>query len=381
MNPRPCRSQQPAAADSFRRRRSLPFRRRCRRPERRPPGFTLLVALLLTTPWPAVADIVTLAGGDQLPGSVFSLAPDGIEIETEDGVRRLGVGEYRDVAFAGEPAEFGAARRSLAAGKPQEARETLASVPAEDLADQDRRIREEHDYLLRLSAALAAGPGESAAAADALADFLERNSRTHHAYAGREALGDLFARAGRVDEAAAAYRELERGPPAVRVRAAAALGRLLAQTGRPAEAIGRFQAAAAIETDPADAASVVQKREAALGLARCLAAVGRAAEGVAAVEQLIRDAEPDDGDLLARAYAALGACQRSGGSDADALISFLTVDLVHNRVAEVRAEALGNLVELWEATGNPERARAAKAALIDGFPDSSWARKLAKPDG
>jgi len=40
-------------------------------------------------------------------------------------------------------------------------------------------------------------------------------------------------------------------------------------------------------------------------------------------------------------------------------------------------EALYNLVELWEATKQPERARDARKTLSTTYPDSPWTKKLA----
>ena len=137
------------------------------------------------------------------------------------------------------------------------------------------------------------------------------------------------------------------------MRAAAAQGRLLAAAGKPADAIKKFEASAAISTEPGDTASTAEKQEAALGLARCLAAVGKADEATAAVRHLIAAADPADDALLATAFTALGTCQRAGGHTDDALIAFLTVDLVYNRQPAARAESLLNLVQLWEATNNP----------------------------
>lgn len=327
------------------------------------------------------ADTVVLSNGDELTGSVLSLAPDAIEIEAGDGVQKLSVVDYRTIIFDGEPAELSEARRQLEAGKPQTARDRLADISTAELADLDRRIRDEHVYLAILAAAQAASLQEARTATAALATYLETNPRSHHTYPAREALGNILAAQGHIEEAAAAYRELDRGPPALRVRSAAAQGRLLAAGGKPDEAIRRFQAAGAIETEPADVASTAQKQEAALGLARCLATVGKPAEATGTVRTLIAAADPADEGLLAAAFTTLGVCQRAGGTDEDALISFLTVDLVYNSRPEARAESLANLVQLWEATNHPERARAARAVLVELFPDSPWAKNLIKPEG
>jgi tetratricopeptide (TPR) repeat protein len=210
-----------------------------------------------------------------------------------------------------------------------------------------------------------------------LVQFLQKNARSHRFYEGSEILGDVQARMGKIGEAAAAYGNLERGPPALQIRAATARASLLMGQGQFPEAIKQFQAAQKIITSEDDTASVRQKLEASLGLARCLAQSGKAAEGVAVAQEVIRAAQPDEKDLLADAYTALGACQRAGGQDQDAIIAFLTVDLVYSGVPSSHAEALFNLVSLWAASNQPERSRQAAQMLATTYPKSSWTAKLA----
>ena len=106
--------------------------------------------------------------------------------------------------------------------------------------------------------------------------------------------------------------------------------------------------------------------------------VAELAAEVKAAKDTIRKANPNDRDLLATAFLTLGECQRAARlADEEALVSYLTVDLVYNGVPEVHAEALYNLVQLWEATKQPERAREARQALLGNYPQSSWAKKVA----
>ena len=93
--------------------------------------------------------------------------------------------------------------------------------------------------------------------------------------------------------------------------------------------------------------------------------------------QIIKDSEPEDKELLGRAYNILGVAYRAmGGKEQDALIQFLTVDLVYNTGPDSHAEALFNLGELWDKGSNPERAREARQNLKAAYPTSPWAAKL-----
>jgi tetratricopeptide (TPR) repeat protein len=323
-------------------------------------------------------DAVVLADGDRVRGSLVSLSPDAVELEGSDGnVEKFAICDVREVVFDGEPQSLTAARGLLLRRNGPAALAELDKLDRAEIAAAEPAIREEHEYLRIAAGALAAQADAARPAAAALQAFLKQKPRSHHRYEAQEILGDLLARAGAFDAAAAAYGELDRGPPALRVRSAAMKADLLLRQEKPAEALEEFRAAVAIPTDPADEASKQQKSEAELGMARCLAGIGKAAEGITAARATIRGADPGDRPLLAKAFATLGACQRAaGGHEQDALISFLTVDLLYNGVPDSHAEALYNLTELWEATKQPERARAARQALLQAYPESSWAKQL-----
>ena len=327
------------------------------------------------------ADTVVLTDGSRVRGSIVSLAPDLVELEAQSGIEKFGVAEIEEVMLDGEPESLASARTLLLRRDPQGAIDELAKLEPADIQDVEPRIREELEFLKAATAAGAAtaadAAADAAAAAQALTTFLTRNARSHHFFEGQEILGDLYARTGDYARAAAAYGALDRGPSALRIRAASSKARLLLEQGKPADAIKEFEAATKIPTEPGDSASAAQIGEARLGMARCLARTGKAADGVTVARTAIQEADPGDRDLLAAAFASLGECQRAaGGKEEDALISFLTVDLVYNTVPERHAEALYNLVELWEATKQPERAREARQALATTYPDSPWAKKL-----
>ena len=114
--------------------------------------------------------------------------------------------------------------------------------------------------------------------------------------------------------------------------------------------------------------------------ARCLIGLGRNDDAITVAKNAIAQANPEEGETLAQAYNALGAAYRATGSnDQDALIAYLTVDLVYNGAPEPHAEALLNLAELWERGQNPERAREARATLEATYPGSRWAKQAAAP--
>jgi len=346
--------------------------------------FAAMAVVLATAIVPDVApalDMVTRRDGAILRGTLLSLSPEGVEIEDRSGVKKVGIVELLELAVDGEPDSLRAARRLLLRRDFRGAVGELEKLEADEIAALEPRIRQEFDFLKIAADARLAEGADAAAVERSLEEFLQRNSRSHHLYQGYELLGDLRARQGKFPEASQAYAFLERGPAALQVRAASAKAGLLLQQGKLPEAIKEFETAEKIITPEGDAASGLQKREAALGRARCLARGGKAAEGVAVARQVIRGASPAEKELLAAGFMVLGTCQRAaGGQDQDAVISFLTVDLVYNLVPAVHAEALYQLVELWNAANEPERAREAGQVLVTSYPDSPWAAKLPRPE-
>ncbi len=339
----------------------------------------LAVAFLTFQAESLAQDLAVTTDGLRLKGTLVSVSPDGIDLEQENGQsRKVSIVDLEELFFDGEPESLAGARRLLHRRDATGAAEELLKIEEEEVRQLDPRVREEYEFVRVAANAVAAEPGAIAAWEKQLADFLQKNARSHRFYYGSEILGDVRARQGNFTGADEAYRNLDRGPPALRVRSASTRAGLLMRQGKFPEAITEFTAAEKIETDPSDAASSQQKLEATLGRARCLGLSGKAADGISVAQQVIRDAEPQDKELLALAFNALGTCQRGlAGKNQDSLISFLTVDLVYNSVPEARAEALYNLIELWNAANQPERAREATQFLITTYPHTPWAAKVA----
>lgn len=293
---------------------------------------------------------------------------------------KKGVDSVLELCFDGEPAELRSARTNLRRRDAAAALADLAKINEEELQGKTSFVTEELAFVKAASQGLQAlqAGGRTEPAAKAVGDFLARHPRSFHAYDMQELLGDLLARAGKAAEAEAAYASLEKGPPSCRIRATALKARLLREQKKYAEALRLLDDAGRIELPTGDVAGARAKREAELGRAQCLARLAKGPEAVAAARGVIRQADPDDKDLLARAFNVLGDAQRAaGGRDEDAVIAYLTVDLVYNTTAESHAEALYNLVDLWQRTKHPERSRDARQMLESQYPNSPWTKRLA----
>ncbi len=357
------------------------------------------------------ADRVRLTSGIEVPGEIVGLSPNGVELETEETVRKFAIESVKEVRFGDEPDALRNARGLLFRKDGAAALEELGKIEPDELEGVDREIQTELAFVKSAATArqsLATGEG-LAEGQKAIGDFLTAHPRSHHLYFMQELLGDLLARQGKVVEAEAAYQTLEKGPPAVAVRAAILKAALLYRQQKYAEALRDYETAArgsqslpasTGRDEPQDplergigraraSAGVAVKREADLGRARCLVRLGKADDAITIVRQVLGEASPDDSDGLGRVFNTLGDAQRTASAqspsqdadqsmahDKDALISFLRVELVHNAVPDDHAEALFNLVELWNTNNKPERAREARQSLETTYPDSPWTKKL-----
>jgi len=356
----------------------------CRSPAR---AVVLLLAVMLFAPTAdraqsaerdQPADRVMLLPSGSVSGKVTTTSPGGIDVDVRDGeTQKIPIEKIREVQFGGEPQDLKAARTLLVRGRPANALEDLKKLTPADFEGADPLVVQEKEYVEAAASARAAlgGSGDVKAAGGLVSGFLTKNSKSHHTFEMQELLGDLLAKAGLPEKAAAAYDKVSQGPPAFKVRAASAKARMLFDQKKFDEAGKAFDEAIAVDAN--DEASKAQKRAAGLGKARCLAQAGKAAEAVSLVIGAIRQASPEEKEMLAGAYNTLGAAHRAAGKEQDALIAFLTVDLVYNSVPEAHAEALANLVELWQKANNPERSRQAMQSLETSYPDSPWV-KLAK---
>ena len=108
-----------------------------------------------------------------------------------------------------------------------------------------------------------------------------------------------------------------------------------------------------------------------------LAETGGGNEAVGIIEKIIQDADPEQKELHARAYNALGSCYEKAGQTKDALLAYLHVDVLYNTVPEAHAEALAHLVPLWQAVGQEEQARQARQQLQERYGGSRWAKQVA----
>lgn len=313
-----------------------------------------------------LADRVRLVRGSD-SGEITDMTPTEISLKKEaTGVRTIAVNEVKSVAFDGEPPELSQARVSAANGNHEKALESLAKV---DLKAVRRDfVKQEVEFYRAYCAGkqALAGQGEITDAGRQLNNFVRIYPKNFHYLAAVELMGDLLMASQRYDQAQKKYAELAKAPwPDYRARAAVAVGRTLQAQGKHDQAIAEFEAVLALPDDTADMAN--RKLSATLAKAVSVAAKGQVDVAVASIEKVIHETDPEEKELHARAYNALGGCYEQAGKTKDALLAYLHVDVLYDTVADAHVEALTRLVPLWQAIGQEQRAREARKVLQERY--------------
>jgi tetratricopeptide (TPR) repeat protein len=319
-----------------------------------------------------ISDRVRTARGSEL-GEVTEMTSLEVKVNRRpSGTATVAVNDLRGISFDGEPSELSQARVRAANGGYLEAAELLAKIDAASVKRDF--IKQEIEFYRAYCAAKLAlgGRGTINDAGRLLNNFVRTFPQNYHYFEAIEAMGDLLAADGKLDLALKQYNDLARAPwPEYKVRAAVMIGQALQGQAKHAEAIQQFDAAIGMA---GGSSSQSEKLAATLGKAISLAETGQLETAVGMVEQVIQDSDPEQKELHARAYNALGSCYQRAGQPKDALLAYLHVDVLYNSVPEAHAEALANLVPLWQAIGQEARAREARQTLEQRYAGSRWAK-------
>ncbi|MCC6493332.1 MAG: hypothetical protein IT424_09945 [Pirellulales bacterium] len=253
----------------------------------------------------AVDRIIRTSGVDS--GKITAVTPLAVTISKGGVESAVPVEEIQTVTFAGEPPELNSARNALAAGRLQEAAEAIAKLPQEGLAREEIATDAEYYAAVVKARQALAGAAPAEAAIEAVRSFMTRRSKSFHIPEAIEALGDLYLAAGQFDNARAEYAKLAKAKSAYfELKSALLVGEAWQAQGDHAKAQAEFQRVLASPEKGPTIAPL--KLAATLEGAVAQAAAGQLKEATTAIGGIIAEAKPDDSELLARAYNALGDC-------------------------------------------------------------------------
>lgn len=323
-------------------------------------------------------DRVFLAKGAPNQGIITEMGRDKIVLDMSGVGREFPVNEIVRISYADEPTELNNARTAVAQRNYNaaltELRKLDAAPPARDVIKQDV------DYfkaLCQAKLAMTEG-GDKAAATAAMRAFATSAPQNFHFYDVAETLGDLAVASGNYADAARFYGPIAGAPWGdYKMRGNNAIGRALSAEKKYAEAQTSFEAVLANELATPEAAQ--QKLLATVGKSLCLAETGKADQGIAALQDIIAKNDPQDVNLFARTYNALGRCYLKQNKPKDALLAFLHTDMLFYAEPDAHAEALFYLSSLWNDVNKADRAVTARSTLQQRYAGSVWNNPNRKP--
>lgn len=311
--------------------------------------------------------VVQINGMDS--GKITSISVLGLVVERGGVDKKIPAEQIVSVYFAGEPSQLNAARLAIDSGRYEEATELLQQVSPEQL-DRDA-VQSEYQFLTTAAAARAAlaRGTDLRGGIEQVAQFLNDNRSSFHVPEAIELLGNLYVAQEQYEQARTQYAKLGKAPsPYYKLKSALLTGRAWQAEEKHQEALAEFdQILQSSDTGPAiEPIRLAATLEAAVSRA----ATGGGQEAAEAIRQIIADADPEDADLLARAYNALGEAQLAAGDRQAALFAFLHVDLLYSSASAEHARALSRLATLWKELGHPDRAGDAAERLSENYPSN-----------
>lgn len=336
-------------------------------------GAIVLLASLTQASFGQALDRIRLRRGSEA-GEVTKMSPISVSIERGGETKEVSIVEIRSIIFKDEPSELTQARLSANNGGYQSALTRLDAIEMRNIKNEF--IQQEIEYYKAFCKAKLAlvGSHDLQQAGTALSRFVSGNSQSYHYLDATELLGDMLVTTKRFAAAEKQYEKLAKAPwPSYRIRSGVLVGETLIAQEKYDEALAQFDVALGTQDDSPEGKT--QQLAAQLGKGVATAGLGKVPEGAAMVEQVIRDADPEDANLLAHAYNALGDCYRQAGEPKNALYAYLHTDLLYGRVADAHAEALFHLTPLWDSIGQAGEARKARQMLEQQYPTSRWAKQ------
>jgi tetratricopeptide (TPR) repeat protein len=342
------------------------------------PVVILAVALWLAATTAAQADNVKKIEG-QVMGDIVKTSPLEVTVDVRGTSTQIPVNQIESIRYTGEPARMGTARTAIEAGRYEDAVTGMEGVNLDEIGSP--LVKQDAQFLTALAKArIALASADQKAVVEAgklMASFVKNNPQSYRYFQACEVLGDLYVAVGEYAAAGRYYGEVAAAPwPEYQMRAGVALGQALLAEGKTDEALKHFEKVLA--TEAAGESAARQRLAATLGKARCLAQAASQAEeeqakkrrldeAVTLIQDVIAKGNPEQSELFAQAYNALGLAHRTAGRIQDALLAYLHVDVLYFNSPREHIEALENLTELWEQDQQPERADEASEILQERY--------------
>lgn len=332
-----------------------------------------------------VAADQVVTSNETLFGTIESVTTEMVRLlprGSMNAIREIGVTDVVMIQFSDEPKNLIEAKKRLQKNDFGGALEALEQVNKVEIQSASVAVRGECAYVRAVASGRVAmdATKELSSALSYVEEVLDQFTRSIHYYELLEVAGDLEQALGRYEKANAIYKKISQGPPPMAARAKRLQGNVLAAEGRHLEAIAEYEKVQSVNLDGSFIEQ--EKMMACLGQAGSLISLSRSDDSVSLISSMLADTYPQGvpvtatNILLGEAYSLLGQSLLAMKKDQDALIAYLTVDLVYGDAPGTHAESLFRLFHLWNEGGYPRRAEEVRERLVKTYPQSTWAAEL-----
>jgi len=332
----------------------------------------MIVALAMTTAQPVDAQNDSLyrirknGKVSKKLGRIEEISPLSV---TFDGAK-IPVWEISKLAAKGEPSEVEKARDRIDAARYDEAMELLDKVKLGVNPITDAEVA----WYKAVAMSEMAFSGGSYSAVDAGSEvqkFLKANPKSHHYVPATDLMGRLAMADGKLDFAAKQFGTLTKSTwPKYVARGHFYSGEALMRAKKYPQAAAAFDKVIAIPAN--DDISQRYKRLAQCQKAKVSAMTGDPAASITQLEAIIKQENPDDKELFAYAYNALGSCYLKGNDLAEAEEKFLFTHLLFDTESGPHAEAVYQLANIWTTQKQTDRASEARQILKSRYRNTWW---------
>lgn len=313
------------------------------------------------------------AGSTKLSGKVVGMTPQGIQIEANGSRTTIPSAEVRSVVYSGQVGSIGRTADRIKAGSYAQGIEEVAKIDDRGnpyVAHELAFLKAYAEGNLALK-----GSFDALEAGKSLNNFLKKYKTSYHFFPATALKGRLLYSLKFPDLAAKEFELLTRSDwPEYALK-----GKYyLAQTALTQQ---NFDGAIAscdqiiASTDNDDLTQQYQL------LAKCLKAKAQCLSGnpgtaESDIKQIIKVENPDNQELFATAYNALGVYHFKAKQLKEAREKFLLTHLLMYPESESHAEALYYLAQIWPELGDTDEANKTRELLKSRYRNSYWAKIL-----
>ncbi|MBR2694654.1 MAG: hypothetical protein IKE69_10635 [Thermoguttaceae bacterium] len=303
-------------------------------------------------------------------GTISKITRDELTLKDKAGLDvAIAANRVIETHFNDEPVNLQVARSAIDAAQYEDALKKLADIPKGEAESAPEYVKQDIDFYWAQASGLLALSGHPEMtlrkAGARLNDFVRNNANSWHYYEANRLLGRILTAMEDPANAKSFYENLQKAPwPDVKVEGSIALANLLLNEGNVDDAEKAYNEVLAA----ADAPGIGrQKAYARIGLAKIASFRKEKDASKALFQEVIDGSDPDDVDLQAALYNAMGEAAERAGDPKAAIVAFLHVDLLYSTASAEHISALRHLAKLWKQQLRDDRAAEALAILRERY--------------